>query len=120
MEEKGVKFNDEWNLGTEKTVVHKPPNKENLIYEASLSCSTTHTYIPKIYKENENSLPQQHTGIVDSGATHLYIAPNAPHGPLDTSADTIKVGTANGQVATSAAKATLTIPQLAAEFPTTG
>ena len=70
------------------------------MYEASLSCSPTQMYMPTLYEENENSLPQQHTGIVDSGATHLYIVPNAPHGPLDTSADTIKVGTANGQVVT--------------------
>ena len=55
-----------------------------------------------------------------SGATQLYIAPNAPHGPLDKIAATFKVGTSNGKVATSAAKATLTIPQLAADFPTTG
>ena len=90
------------------------------MYEASLSCSTTKTYMPTLYEENENSLPQQHTGIVDSGAIHLYIAPNAPYGPLDTSADTIKVGTANVQVATSAEKATLPIPQLASDFPITG
>ena len=49
-------------------------------------------------------------GIVDSGAAHLYIAPTAPHGPPDTSAATIKVGTANGKVEKSAAKATLPIP----------
>ena len=90
------------------------------MYEASLSCSPTQTYMPKIYEENENILPQQHTGIVDSGATHLYIDPNAPYGPLDTSAATIKVGTSNGKFATSAAKDTLPIPQLAADFPTTG
>ena len=53
------------------------------MYEASLSCSPTRkTYISE---ENENSLLPEHTGIVDSGETHLYIAPNAPHGPLDTS-----------------------------------
>ena len=56
--------------------------------------------MPTLCEGNENSLPQQHTGIVDSGATHLYIAQNAPHGLLDTSAATIKVGTANGQGAT--------------------
>ena len=121
MEEKGMKFkDDEWRWGTEKTVVHKPPNKENLTYEASLSCSPTQTYISKMYEENENILPQQHTGIVYSGATQLYIAPNAPHGTLDTSAAIIKVGTANVEVGTSAAKATLPIPHLAADFPTTG
>ena len=59
-------------------------------------------------------------GIVDSGATHLYIAPSAPHGPPDTSAATISVGTANGQVEKYSAKSTLPIPHLAADFPTTG
>ena len=90
------------------------------MYESSLSCSPNQTYMPTLYEENESSLPQQHTLIVDSGATDLYIAPNSPHGPLDTSADTIKVGTANGQVATSAAKSTMSTPQLAADLPTTG
>ena len=88
------------------------------MYEASLSCSPTrNTYISE---ENQNNLLPEHTGIVDSGATHLYIEPNSPHVPLDTSATGIGVGTANGQVATSAAKDTLPIPQLAADFPTTG
>ena len=44
------------------------------------------------------SPPQQDTVIVDSGEIHLYIAPSAPHGPPNTSAETISVGTANGQV----------------------
>ena len=57
---------------------------------------------------------------MDSGATHFYIAPNAPHGLLDTSAATIKIVTANGQVSTSATRDTLPISQLAADFPTTG
>ena len=57
---------------------------------------------------------------MDSGATHLYISPTATHGPPDTSATTIEAGTTNGQVEKSAAKATLHIPQLAADFPTTG
>ena len=90
------------------------------MYEASLSCSPTQTYMPTQYEEKENILPQQHTEIVDLGTTHLYIYPTAPHGPLDTSAATIKLGAANGQVETSAAKSTLSIPQLAADLPTTG
>ena len=57
---------------------------------------------------------------MDSGATHLYIAANAPHGPLDTSATKIRVGTANGKLAISTEKATLPIPELAADFLTTG
>ena len=76
--------------------------------------------MPTQYEKNKHILPQQHIGIVDSGATHLYIAPTAPHGPLYTSDATIKVGTANGQVETSAAKATLPISQLSEEFPMTG
>ena len=57
---------------------------------------------------------------MDSGATHLYIAPNAPYGQLNKTVKNIRVGTANGQVAISTAKATLPIPQLAAELHTTG
>ena len=88
------------------------------MYEANLSCiTTTKTYVSE---GNENILPPEQTGIVDSGATHLYIAPNAPYGQLNTTAKKIRVGTANGQVAISTAKATLPIPQLAADFPTTG
>ena len=76
--------------------------------------------MPTQNENQEHILPQQHTGIVDSGATHLYIDPTAPHGPPGTSAATIKVGTANGQVETSAEKATLPIPQFAADLPTMG
>ena len=78
------------------------------MYEASLSCSPTRkTYVSE---GNENRLPPKQTGIVDSGATHLYIAPNAPYGQLDTTANTILVGTANGQVVISTATATLPTP----------
>ena len=86
------------------------------MYEASLRCSLTLTYMPTQYEKKEHILSQQHTGIVDSGATQLSSAPTAPHGTPDTSAATIKVGTANGKVETSAAKATLHIPQLEADF----
>ena len=97
-------------MGTAETVVNKSPSNEPLLYEASLSCSTTLTYMTRQYEKQEHILPQQHTIIVDSGATHLYIAPTAPHGTPDTSAATIKVGTSNGQVETSAAKYTLPMP----------
>ena len=62
-------------VGTAKTVVHKNPSKDTIVYEASLRYSPT---------QQENIFPQHHTGIVDSGATHLYIAPSAPHGQSDT------------------------------------
>ena len=120
MDEKGVACKgDELRWGTVQTEVHKSPSKEPFMYEASLSCSPTLTYMSTKNEKQEHILPQKHTGIVDSGAMHLYVAPTAPHGPPDTSAATIRVGTANGQVETPEAKATLTIPQLAADFPTT-
>ena len=75
--------------------------------------------MPTQNEKQERILPQQHTGVVDSGATHLYIAPTVPYGPPDTRAAKVKVVTANGQFETSAAKATLRIPRLAADFPTT-
>ena len=77
------------------------------MYEASLSCSPT---------QQENILPQHHTGIVYSGATHLYIDPSVPHGQPDTEATPITVGTVNGKMVKSVAIATLPIPQLAADF----
>ena len=106
-------------VGDSKTVVHPPPRKETLIYEASLSCSPTLTYMPTQNENQEHNLPKQHTVLVDSGATHLYIVPTAPYGPPDTSAATIKVGTVNEKVETSSAKVTLTKPQLEVDFTTT-
>ena len=68
------------------------------MYEDSLSCSPTLMYMPTPDEQQEHIIPKQHTGILDSGTTHLYIAPSAPHDPPNTSAATISVGTANGQV----------------------
>ena len=76
--------------------------------------------MPTPDEQQEHIIPKQHTGILDSGTTHLYIAPSAPHGPPNTSAATISVGTANGQVEKSSAKATLPIPRSESDFPTTG
>ena len=118
MEAKGIVFNNEWHVETDKTVVLNNPNKDNLMHEASLRCSPTRKNY--VSEGNENSLPPEQTGMVDSGETHLYIAPNAPYGQLDTPAKKIRVGTANGQVVESTAKATLPIPKLDADFLTTG
>ena len=60
------------------------------------------------------------TGIADSGAMHIYIAHVAPHGTPDTTTTQVCVGTANGQVESSSATATLPIPQLQNDLPTTG
>ena len=98
--------------------------KENSLYEASLSYSTTLSYKTTIQTIMEAAsprlLPQKDTGIVDSGATHFFIAPSAPHGPLNTIASPISVCTATGRIERSSETATLPIPQLAAEFTTTG
>ena len=92
-----------------KTVVlPNNPNKEKLQYEASLSCSpTNNAYVSD--KTNKH-LPPEQTGILDSGATHIYIAPNAPYEKMDTTEKHIRVGIANGQVANSTAMVTLPIP----------
>ena len=85
MEAKGVIFNDARHVGPDKakTVVLNNPNKDNLKYEASLSCGPTNN---KSYVSNKTDkhLPPEKTGIVDSGATHMYIAPNAPYKKMDT------------------------------------
>ena len=43
------------------------------MYEASLICSTTLTYMPTQYEEKENILPQQHTeiGFGNNAPIHL-------------------------------------------------
>ena len=88
------------------------------MYEASLSfITTTKTYVSN---REENILPPDQTSIVHSGATHMYIAPNAPYGQMNTTAKKIIVGTANGQVAITTAMATLPIPKLDTDFPTKG
>ena len=88
------------------------------MYEASLSCiTTTKTYVSN---REENILPPDQTGIVHSGATHMYIGPNAPYGQMNTTTKKIIVGTSNGQVAITTEMATLPIPQLDTDFPTKG
>ena len=52
-----------------------------------------------------HSLPQRDTGVFNSGATHLYITPTAPHGPSDTSTPNFFEGTATGHVDISSATA---------------
>ena len=102
-----------------KTVVLlNNPNKEKLQYEASLSCSPTN--IAYVSNKTDKHLPPEKTGIVDSGATHIYIAPKASYEKMYTTEKYIRVVTANGQVANSTAIATLPIPQVKVDFPTKG
>ena len=102
-----------------KTVVLlNNPNKEKLQYEASLSCSPTNNAY--VSNKTDKHLPPEQTGLVDSGSTHIYIAPNAPYEKMDTTGKNIRVGTANGQVANSTTMATLPIPQVKEYFLTKG
>ena len=55
---------------------------------------------------------------MDSGATHMYIAPNVTYEKMDTTGKQIRVGTANVQIASSTAMATLSFPQVNSDFPT--
>ena len=74
-------------MGLAKTVVLNNPNKDSLMYESILSCiPTTKTYVSN---REENILPLDQTGIVHSGATHMYIAPNAPYVQMNTTANKI-------------------------------
>ena len=119
MEAKGIVFNDAWHVGTaqSKTVVLlNDHNKEKLQDEASLRCSPTNNAY--VSNKTDKHLPPEKTGIVDSGATHIYIAPNAPYEKMDTTGKHIRVGTANGQVPNYTDMATLPIPQVKADFPT--
>ena len=99
-----------------KVVLPNNPNKEKLQYEASLSCSPTNKAY--VSEKTTKHLPPEQTGILDSGATHIYIAPNAPYEKMDATGKNIRVGTANGQVTNSTAMATLPIPRVKADFPT--
>ena len=107
-------------MAQDKTVVLKNnPNKEKLKYEASLSCSPTNkAHIAD--KTPPKHLPPEQTVILDSGATHIYIAPNAPYEKMDATRKNIRVGTANRQVANSTAMATLPIPQEKTDFQQEG
>ena len=80
---------------------------EIFMYEASLRCSPTLSYTPN--PAASIILPQKDTGIVDSGATHLYISLSAPHRPPNTSDSQISAGTENGQVERLSATYTLPI-----------
>lgn len=60
------------------------------------------------------------TGIVDSGASNLYFAKNAPYLDAKPNAPQVQVGTATGNVESSAGTGKLAIPNLPHDFPRTG
>ena len=59
-------------------------------------------------------------GVVDLGASNIYIAPSASHGPTESTTTTVCVVTATGQVQRPLATSSLPIPPLANHFPITG
>ena len=60
------------------------------------------------------------TGIVDSGATDIYFAADAPIINFDLSAPTVKFGTETGQTQQSTGTGDLNLPHLQSGFPITG
>ena len=125
MDEKGVVCKDEnWRQGGAEIVVHRNPVREILSYEAILCCIPPPSSIPTLptntMTEAWRYLPQLDTGVVESGATHLYIDPTSPHGPPNTSTPHICVDMATRNIERSSATASLPILQLAADFPNTG
>ena len=98
-------------------VLHKPfTKKDNLLYANILRCS------PPPNKKTtmaDQVLPRRDTAIVDSGATHIYIAPRTPHGPPDTTTPKFCVGTATGHIESLSVTVFLPIPQVAADFSMT-
>ena len=96
MDKKGLAYNDdEWQRGKAQKVMHNYI-KEHLLYESRSKWSPTPSYIHN--PDSQRIFPQKYTGIVDSGATHLHLAPSAPHDPPNTSTSQISVVKSNGQV----------------------
>ena len=60
------------------------------------------------------------TGIVDSGATDIYFASDAPVVNIDRVAPRVTVGKATGQTQQSAGMGKLALPHLPSEFTTKG
>ena len=91
MDEKGVVCKDDnWRQGATEIIVNRNPIKKNLSYDAILHCippppSSIPTPTPNTEKVDQLYLLKRDTGVIDSGATHLYIYPTAQHGPPDTS-----------------------------------
>ena len=70
MEEKGILFNDTRHVGPAKakTVVLNNPNKDNLKYEASLSCSPTKNCM---YQTNQTSTYHQTKQVLWIQVQHI-------------------------------------------------
>ena len=67
---------------------------------------------------NKNS--KKDVGIVYSGASGLYLMPEAPKKQVNWSAPAIQVGTASGQPQTSSSSCKLDLPGVLKDLPTSG
>ena len=84
---------------------------------AALSCSPPTSSLPT---NPPTQLTPESTGIIDSRATGIHFAPDAPVHHKDPQAPPITVGTASGQVQRSSGSASLDLPQLPGAFLRTG
>ena len=75
---------------------------------------------PKPSVTTPTSLPTSHMGIVDSGASYLYIAPKYPFRNSNPTVPKVCVGTVNSHIEKLSAIANLPITQMIKEFPTNG
>ena len=91
-----------------------------LFYNVAPPPSSIPTLLTNTTTDAHQYLPQSDTGVVDSCTNHLYISPTDPHGPTNTSTPNICVGTATGHVERLSTTASLPIPQLVADFMSTG
>ena len=61
-----------------QTVIYKYPSKETLMYEASLSCSPTLTYMPTRNEQQENIL-RNNTWELWIQVQHIFTLPQPHH-----------------------------------------
>ena len=92
----------------------------NPIAESKDTLINAASYSPTITNRRTNSTSIQATGIVDSGATEIYICADASMVNIDRAAPKVTVGTATGQTQLSTGTGKLNLPKLPADFPVTG
>ena len=77
-------------------------------------------FSPTLDKHLHSSPDIPSTGIVDSGATDIYLAADASIVNIDLSVPTVKVGTATGKTQQFTGTGDLNLPHLPSGFPVTG
>ena len=77
----------------------------------------TAKWLRKINNRRQRKIDNRRTAIVDSGASIIYLTPEAPMSSIDRTAPKIRVGTAAGVPQTLTATCDLALPHLPADFP---